>query len=59
MTTTIEKQDFEEYKKLEKSGVVDMDDTLRVFSLTNLTRKQVQKINSNYKKFDQKFEAEV
>tara|TARA_R110000772_G_scaffold166048_1_gene277761 strand:- start:55 stop:228 length:174 start_codon:yes stop_codon:yes gene_type:complete len=46
--TTISKEQFESYVRVQKSGVTNMFDVRNVIALTGLDKKQIMEIMSNY-----------
>ncbi len=50
--TTISKEQFESYVRVQKSGVTNMFDVRNVTALTGLDKKQIMEIMSNYSEIE-------
>jgi|TARA_B110000305_G_C19116685_1_gene482368 hypothetical protein len=50
--TTISKEQFESYVRVQKSGVTNMFDVRNVTALTSLDKKQIMEIMSNYNEIE-------
>ena len=50
--TTISKEQFESYVRVQKSGVTNMFDVKNVTALTGLNKKQIMEIMSNYNEIE-------
>ena len=53
--TTISKEQFESYVRVQKSGVTNMFDLRNVISLTGLDKEQCMEIMSNYSELVEKY----
>ena len=53
--TTISKEQFESYVRVQKSGVTNMFDLRNVTALTGLNKEQCLEIMSNYGELDKKY----